>query len=61
MKKKMFIFIIPLMIVVTIICLWMYSNTGLKRFEKEVSKITLPENVEVIAMKSGIGDSGGKR
>ena len=47
------------MIVVTIICVWMYSNAGLKRFEKEVSKITLPENVEVIAMKSGIGDSGG--
>ena len=59
MKKKKFIFIILLMIVVSIICLWLCSNAGLKRFEKEVSKITLPENVEVIAMKSGIGDSGG--
>ena len=59
MKKKMFIFIIPLMIIVTVICSWAYANTGLKRFEKEVSKITLPENVEVIAKKSGIGDSGG--
>ena len=37
----------------------MHFNTGLKGFEKEVSRITLPENVEVIEMKSGIGDSGG--
>lgn len=59
MKKKMLIFMILLIIVVALICLWMYFNTGLKGFEKEVSKITLPENVEVIAMKSGIGDSGG--
>ena len=55
----MLIFMIPLIIVVALICLWMYFNTGLKGFEKEVSKITLPENVEVITMKSGIGDSGG--
>ena len=59
MKKKIFIFIIPLIVVVLLISLWMHFNTGLKGFEKEVSKITLPENVEVIAMKSEIGDSGG--
>lgn len=59
MKNKILIFTIPLIVVAVLICLWMYFNTGLKGFEKEVSKITLPENVEVIAMKSGIGDSGG--
>ena len=59
MKKKTLILVLPLIVVVILICLWVYFNTGLKGFEKEVSKITLPENVEVIAMKSGIGDSGG--
>ena len=28
-------------------------------FEKRVSKISLPENIEIVTMKSGIGDSGG--
>ena len=37
----------------------LYSNTGLKAFEKEVTNMVLPENIEKIAMKSGIGDSGG--
>mgnify|MGYP003425550889 CR=1 FL=1 len=59
MKKKTLYFIIPLIIVVVLICLWLYFNTGLKGFEKEVSDFELPENVEKIALKSGIGDSGG--
>ena len=57
----MLIFMIPLIVVVALICLWIYFNTGLKGFEKEVSKFALPENVEKIALKSGIGDSGGRR
>ena len=40
-------------------CLWIVHNTGLKAFEKYVLSIQLPENVERISMKSGIGDSGG--
>ena len=59
MKKKMLILMIPLMVVVVLICLCMCFNTGLKGFEKEVSDFALPENVEKIAIKSGIGDSGG--
>ncbi len=59
MKKKILIFTIPIIAIVVPICLWVYFNTGLKGFEKEVSKIALPKNVEVITMKSGIGDSGG--
>lgn len=59
MKKKTLFFIIPLIIVVALICLWAYFNTGLKGFEKKVSDFELPQNVEKIAQKSGIGDSGG--
>ena len=59
MKNKKMLFIIPFIIVAIFICFWMYFNTGLKGFEKEVSNIALPENVEIIATKSGIGDSGG--
>ena len=47
------------MIVMLSICLWLLFNTGLNGLEKEVSKVELPENIEKIAMKSGIGDSGG--
>ena len=55
----MLILIIPLIVVVLLTGLWLYSNTGLKGFEKEVSNFVLPANVEKIALKSGIGDSGG--
>ena len=37
----------------------LYWNTPLKSLEKEVSKIVLSENIEKIAIKSAIGDSGG--
>lgn len=59
MKKKTLIFIIPLIVVVVLTGLWLCLNTGLKGFEKEISNFVLPENVEKIALKSGIGDSGG--
>ena len=59
MKKKKLLFTIPFIVAIVFICFWMYFNTGLKGFEKEVSNIALPENVEIIATKSGIGDSGG--
>lgn len=59
MTKKKFVFVILFIVAAVFICLWAYFNTGLKRFEREVSKIALPENVEIVAMKSGIGDSGG--
>lgn len=59
MKKKKLLFTIPFIVAIVFICFWMYFNTGLKGFEKEVSNIALPENIEIIATKSGIGDSGG--
>lgn len=37
----------------------LYWNIPLKSLEKEVSKIDFPENIEKIAIKSAIGDSGG--
>ena len=59
MKKKKFIITILFIVAIVLIGLWMYSNTGIKGFEKEISNFALPENVEKIALKSGIGDSGG--
>jgi len=59
MKNKKIVFILLFIVFIVFIGLWMYFNTGLKRFEKEVSDLVLPENVERIAIKSGIGDSGG--
>lgn len=59
MKKKLLLFIVPLIAVIVFIGFLVYFNTGLRAFEKEVSGILLPENIEVIATKSGIGDSGG--
>ena len=38
---------------------FLYSNTGLKGFEKKIDNIVLPEGIEKIAIKSAIGDSGG--
>ena len=59
MKNKKMIFIILFIFIIVFICLWMYFNTGLRAFEREVSNLGLPENIEKITMKSGIGDSGG--
>lgn len=57
--KSKIILVIIFMCIITFICLWISQNTGLKAFEKEVLSFSLPDNVEKIAMKSGIGDSGG--
>ena len=59
MKKKKLILMVLFIVGIVLIGMWMYFNTGLKGFEKEVSNFALPENIERIAMKSGIGDSGG--
>ena len=57
MYKKLVIIIF--IIAIIFICSWGYSNRGLRGFEKEISNLVLPENIEKIAIKSGIGDSGG--
>ena len=35
-------------IVIIFIVFWLYSNTGLKGFENEISNFILPENIEKI-------------
>ena len=57
--KNKIILIIIFVCVIVFVCFWLNQNTGLKAFEKEVLNIQLPDNVEKISMKSGIGDSGG--
>ena len=57
-RKKIILGIIFICAII-FICVWANENTGLKAFEKEVLSIELPQNIEKIAMKSGIGDSGG--
>ena len=57
-RKKIILGII-FIFAIGFICLLINRNTGLKAFEKEVLNIELPQNIEKIAMKSGIGDSGG--
>ena len=59
MKNKKVIIIISIVVIAILICLFVYSNTGLKGLEKQVDNIILPENVDKIALKSKIGDSGG--
>ncbi len=58
MKNKKVI-IITIVVIAILICVFGYSNTGLKGLEKQVDNIALPENVDKIALKSKIGDSGG--
>lgn len=55
MKNKVLIVIILIISVIFLVC-YLHSNTTL---EKEVSNIVLPQNIEKIAIKSAIGDSGG--
>lgn len=57
-RKKIILGII-FIFTIGFICLLINRNTGLKAFEKEVLNIELPQNIEKIATKSGIGDSGG--
>ncbi len=55
MKNKILIIII-LIILVIFLVYFLHSNTSL---ENEVDTIALPKNIEKIAIKSAIGDSGG--
>ena len=57
--KNKIILIVIFVCVLVFVCFWINQNTGLKAFEKDVLNIQLPDNVEKISMKSGIGDSGG--
>ena len=59
MVNKKLIIRIFFVIIPILICFFIYSNTGLKGLEKEVSNMVLPENIERIAVKSRSGDSGG--
>jgi len=59
-NRKAIIVIISIVIVFLILmCLFLYSTTGLKGLEKQVDNIVLPDDIEKIALKSKIGDSGG--
>lgn len=51
--------VIIIVVIAILICIFVYSNTGLNGLEKQVDNIALPEDVEKIALKSKIGDSGG--
>ena len=57
--KNKIILIVIFISVILFVCFYINQNTGLKAFEKEVLNIQLPDNLEKISMKSGIGDSGG--
>jgi hypothetical protein len=59
MKRKNFLIILMSIIAMIFISFWFYLNTGLKKFENEISNFVLPNNIEKIAIKSGVGDSGG--
>lgn len=59
MKNKKIIIMLIIIIVMIFTAFCLYFNTGIKGFEKEISNYTLPNGVEKISMKSGIGDSGG--
>lgn len=59
MKNKKIIIMFIVIIVMIFTSFGLYINTGIKGFEKEISNFTLPNGVEKISMKSGIGDSGG--
>ena len=60
MKNRL---LIVIAIVILIIGLFLYlvcsKNRKLKMLEKEVSNIEMPQDIEKIAIKSAIGDSGG--
>ena len=56
-NKVLILFAIILIIIVSFVIL--NYNNGLKKFEKEVSNISLPSSIKIISTKSKIGDSGG--
>lgn len=50
MKSKKKIIILIIIIAIVCIAFWLYFNTGLKGFEKEISNLKLPENIEKVAI-----------
>ena len=59
MKKTILLILIGFIVIMIILIFIAYYNTPLKTLEKDVSSIALPENIEKVAIKSAIGDSGG--
>ncbi len=59
MRKKILLILIGFIVIMIILIFIAYYNTPLKTLEKDVSSIALPENIEKVAIKSAIGDSGG--
>ena len=48
-----------LIIVVWVVFAWALPKSRLSSFEKEVNNISLPINIEKVAIRSAVGDSGG--
>jgi hypothetical protein len=62
MKKKVLIACIGLVVLVSIILLIympLRQAANLHSLENEVANISLPQNIEMIAIRSAVGDSGG--
>ncbi len=59
MKNRKIIIILTVVVITILICLFLQANTGLKGLEKQIDNIVLPEDIEKVALKSKIGDSGG--
>ena len=62
MKKKVLIVCIGLVVLVSIILLIympLRQAANLHSLENEVANISLPQNIEMIAIRSAVGDSGG--
>mgnify|MGYP005777172033 CR=1 FL=1 len=59
MKNKYLIMGVIIILTILLIYFLLYPNTKLKNLEDEVNNIALPPNIEKIAIKSAIGDSGG--
>ena len=59
MKIKYLIMGVIIILTILLIYFLLYPNTKLKNLEDEVNNIALPPNIEKIAIKSAIGDSGG--
>ncbi len=59
MKNRKVIIIVVIVVIAILICFFLQANTRLEGLEKQIDNIVLPENVEKVALKSKIGDSGG--
>ena len=59
MKNRKVIIIIAIVVIAILICLFLQANAGLRGLKKQIDNIVLPEDIEKVALKSKIGDSGG--